>query len=82
MESIIKARFCIVKLHINSVNESLKQLFNGILILGGGSLLAYSLTVRDVNVYIQVLGLLLLMIGAHRASKHWAKHKDDHLDEK
>jgi lipid-A-disaccharide synthase-like uncharacterized protein len=64
------------------VNESLKQLFNGILILGGGSLLAYSLTVRDVNVYIQVLGLLLLMIGAHRASKHWAKHKDDHLDEK
>ncbi|WP_194850750.1 hypothetical protein [Nonlabens antarcticus] len=64
------------------MNKSSQQLFNGVLILIGGALLVYTLTVTDTNIYVQVLGLVLLMIGAYRASKHWSKHKDDHLDEK
>lgn len=63
------------------MKDSSKQLFNGILIVLGGAFLAYSLTVTDPNVYLQVGGLLLLMVGAYRASKHWAQHKNDHLDE-
>jgi membrane protein implicated in regulation of membrane protease activity len=63
------------------VNESLKQLFNGFLVILGGGLLVYSLTVTGASVYMQIIGLLILMIGAYRASKHWAAHKDDHLDE-
>ncbi len=63
------------------MNESKQQLFNGILIIIGGGLLVYSLTVTGASVYTQISGLLVLMIGAYRASAHWAKHKDDHLDE-
>ena len=60
---------------------SSKQLFNGILVFFGAALLVYSLTVTGVDVYIQIIGLLVLMIGAYRASLYWSKHKDDHLDE-
>ena len=63
------------------MNDNKKQLFNGILIIIGVILLAYSLTVTGVSVYVQIVGLFILMIGAYRASKHWAKHKNDHLDE-
>ncbi|BAO55602.1 hypothetical protein [Nonlabens marinus] len=63
------------------MNESKKQLFNGILIIIGGGLLVYSLTVTGTSIYTQIVGLMVLMIGAYRASAHWAKHKDDHLDE-
>jgi len=63
------------------MSNTSKQLFNGILILLGSSLLAYSLAVTDVDVYVQIVGLIILMVGAYRASSHWAKHKNDHLDE-
>ena len=58
-----------------------KQLFNGILVIVGAALLAYSLMVTGVSVYVQIIGLIILMIGAYRASSYWAKHKNDHLDE-
>ncbi len=63
------------------MKNSKHQLFNGILIIVGASLLAYSLAFAHVSIYFQLVGLVLLMFGAYRASAHWARHKDDHLDE-
>ncbi len=57
---------------------SLKQLINGILILTGAIFMAYSFVIEDVSVLPQVIGLILLMVGAYRASMHWSLHKDDH----
>ncbi|AZQ43771.1 hypothetical protein [Nonlabens ponticola] len=63
------------------MNENNKQLFNGILIIVGGALLIYTLTVTTASIYTQILGIIFLMVGAYRASKHWSIHKNDHLDE-
>ncbi|GAK96316.1 hypothetical protein JCM19294_1829 [Nonlabens tegetincola] len=57
-----------------------KQSINGILIFLGGVLLAYALIDENASVYIKIIGLVLLMFGAYRASQHWVKTKDDHLD--
>lgn len=60
------------------MNGSFSQLINGILILLGALFMGYSFVVENVSVYPQIIGLILLMVGAYRASKHWAVHKDDH----
>ena len=63
------------------MKESHIQPFNGILIIIGAVLLAYSLIVTGDHRYIQIAGLAILLIGTYRASSYWSKHKDDHLDE-
>lgn len=63
------------------MKKSFKQLFNGILVFIGAGFLIYSMTVTGVSPYIQVVGLIILMVGVYRASSYWAKHKNDHLDE-
>jgi uncharacterized membrane protein HdeD (DUF308 family) len=60
------------------MKSNFKQLINGILILIGAVFMAYSFVIEDVSVLPQVIGLILLMIGAYRASMHWSVHKDDH----
>jgi uncharacterized membrane protein len=67
-------------MHNKSMNDHNPQLFNGILVFVGACLLIYTLVVTNASVYIQAAGLIILMIGAYRASKHWAQHKDDHLE--
>ncbi|ARN77326.1 hypothetical protein BST97_04640 [Nonlabens spongiae] len=57
------------------------QFLNTILIIIGSSMLAYHLISGDENVIIQVGGIILLMLGAYRASVYWSQHKDDHLDD-
>jgi hypothetical protein len=54
------------------------QLINGTFIFLGAILMFYSFVIEDVSVYPQIIGLILLMIGAYRASQYWAVHKDDH----
>jgi uncharacterized membrane protein len=60
------------------MNNSNSQVINGVLIAVGAILMFYSFAVQDVSVYIQIVGLICLMVGAYRASKFWVIHKDDH----
>ncbi|MEN8815506.1 MAG: hypothetical protein ABF274_01370 [Nonlabens sp.] len=64
-----------------SIKNNSKQLLNGFLIFIGAIFLLYSLIFDDTNVYFKVLGLIMIMFGAYRASNHWVAHKDDHLSE-
>ena len=57
------------------------QFLNTLLIIAGAAALIYHFTSGDENVYIQILGIVFLMIGAYRASVFWSQHKDDHLDD-
>lgn len=63
------------------IKNNSKQLFNGILIFLGAGFLLYSLVGKDVHVYFKIIGLIMIMFGAYRASNHWVAHKDDHLSE-
>ncbi len=65
-----------------SIKHSFKQPFNGLLIILGGTLSIYAFVVPGVLIYFKIIGLIFLMVGAYRASKHWVSHKDDHLDQK
>jgi hypothetical protein len=44
----------------------------------GGALLIFQLADNERNVYILVVGLILLMFGLYRATNHWSITKDDH----
>jgi len=57
------------------------QFLNTVLIIAGAAALIYHFTSGNTNVFIQVVGIILLMIGAYRASIFWTQHKDDHLDD-
>lgn len=63
------------------IKNNTKQLFNGFLIIIGASFLLYSLMDDTASIWFQITGLICLMLGAYRASSHWAAHKDDHLSE-
>lgn len=63
------------------MNNNLRQLLNGLVIIIGAVLLVYSLLEPQATVYLKVTGLILIMIGAYRASNHWVAHRDDHLND-
>ena len=63
------------------IKNNSKQLFNGLLITIGAIFLVYALVKVDTHIYVKVIGLVLLMLGAYRASRHWVGHKDDHLND-
>lgn len=57
------------------------QLINSLSIIIGGALLAFEISGDKENVYLLILGLVLLMFGLYRATNHWATTKDDHKKE-
>lgn len=57
------------------------QLINAILIIGGGILLLTKIFGKGENVYLLIIGIVLLMFGLFRATNHWAYTKDDHKNE-
>lgn len=63
------------------MRKDYSQLINTLLILGGGILLIFEISGDDKNVYLLILGIVLLMLGLYRATNHWTITKDDHLQD-
>ncbi len=57
------------------------QVINTALIVVGGVLLLYSISVDDVSPYFKIIGLIVIMLGLYRATNYWVATKDDHEDE-
>ncbi|MCF4102793.1 hypothetical protein L1I30_14030 [Gillisia sp. M10.2A] len=57
------------------------QLINTLLILVGGIMLVYSITVETPDKYIQIGGFVVIMFGLYRATNYWVETKDDHIDD-
>lgn len=58
------------------------QIINTLLIVVGGALLIYTISVNDVSPYFKILGLIIIMLGLYRATNFWVATKDDHENEK
>lgn len=54
------------------------QVLNSFLIILGGAMLLFEISGDKKNVYILVVGIILLMFGLYRATNHWVYTKDDH----
>ncbi|APG59371.1 hypothetical protein [Christiangramia salexigens] len=57
------------------------QVLNTVLIMAGGALLLYSISVEDVSPYFKIIGLIIIMFGLYRATNFWVATKDDHQNE-
>ncbi len=62
------------------MNKKHGQLINTILIVIGGAIMIYTISVEDRNRYLQVLGLVIIMFGLYRATNFWVETKDDEDD--
>lgn len=58
------------------------QFINSILILVGGAILIFQISGEERNVYMMILGIVLLMYGLYNATNFWVETKDDHKKEK
>lgn len=58
------------------------QVLNAILIVIGGGILIYSISVEDASQYLKVGGLIIIMVGLYRATNYWVATKDDHEEDK
>ena len=63
------------------MKKDYSQLINTLLILSGGIVLIFEISGDKKNVYLLILGIILLMYGLYRATNHWTITKDDHLEE-
>lgn len=54
------------------------QFMNSMSIIVGGAILLFEISGEDRNVYVMILGLVLLMFGLYRATNFWVDTKDDH----
>lgn len=57
------------------------QILNTVLIVVGGGLLMYAISVEDASPYIKIIGLVVIMFGLYRATNYWVATKDDHKKE-
>lgn len=57
------------------------QFLNSMSIILGGALLIFEISGEERNVYVMILGLVLLMFGLYRATNFWVETKDDHQNE-
>jgi len=57
------------------------QVINTALIVIGGALLIYSISIDDVSPYFKIIGLIIIMLGLYRATNYWVATKDDHENE-
>lgn len=56
------------------------QVLNTLLIVLGGGLLIYSISVDGVSAYFKIIGLVIIMFGLYRATNFWVATKDDHKE--
>lgn len=54
------------------------QIINTTLIVAGGIVLVLELAGEQKNVYLLILGIVILMFGLYRATNHWSITKDDY----
>ncbi|MCB7480496.1 hypothetical protein [Christiangramia sediminis] len=57
------------------------QIINTALIVVGGALLIYTISVENVSPYFKIIGLIIIMLGLYRATNYWVATKDDHENE-
>ena len=57
------------------------QFLNSMLILFGGAILIFQISGEERNVYLMILGIVLLMYGLYNATNFWVETKDDHKKE-
>lgn len=57
------------------------QIINTALIVIGGALLIYTISVEGVSPYFKIIGLIIIMLGLYRATNYWVATKDDHENE-
>lgn len=58
------------------------QIINTLCICIGGGILIFLIAGEEIeNVYLLILGLILLMFGLYRATNHWVYTKDDSDEE-
>lgn len=57
------------------------QFVNSMLILVGGVILLFQISGEERNVYMMILGIVLLMYGLYNATQYWVETKDDHKKE-
>lgn len=63
------------------MNKKYGQIINTALIVLGGGILIYTISGEDKSPYLQILGLVIIMLGLYRATNHWVETKDDHKNE-
>lgn len=61
--------------------NSKRPLLNFVIIVVGAALLIYDLTGENENVYIRIIGLVLLMFGLYTATQQWVTGNDEENDE-
>ena len=57
------------------------QFLNSMVILVGGAILIFEISGEERNVYVMILGLVLLMYGLYNATTFWVETKDDYKNE-
>ncbi|WP_029034925.1 hypothetical protein [Salinimicrobium terrae] len=57
------------------------QFVNSMLILVGGAILIFQISGEERNVYMLILGIVMLMYGLYNATNYWVETKDDHKKE-
>lgn len=57
------------------------QFLNSMIILVGGAILLFEFSGEERNVYVMILGLVMLMYGLYNATNFWVETKDDHKKE-
>ena len=57
------------------------QVINTVLIVIGAIILIFELAGEQKNVYLLILGFVILMFALYRATNHWSITKDDHKKE-
>lgn len=56
------------------------QVLNTALIIAGGGILIYTISIEESHQYLQIFGFVLIMFGLYRATNHWVETKDDHKE--
>jgi uncharacterized protein YxeA len=54
------------------------QFINSAVIIIGGVLLIFEISGEERNVYVMIIGLVMLMFGLYKATNYWVETKDDH----
>ncbi|WBL24482.1 hypothetical protein [Zunongwangia sp. HGR-M22] len=57
------------------------QILNTLVIIVGGVLLIYGMSVNDNPPYSKIFGIIILMFGLYRATQYWSATKDDYKKE-
>lgn len=60
------------------MKKPFSQFINSAVIIIGGVLLIFEISGEERNVYVMIIGLVMLMFGLYRATNYWVETKDDH----